>query len=130
MKNHRRLNDITMRKRRKVTVYSLLPIIVTQALEGKASLKVFRQNSAGGGKFPDIARQELPSFFPSIVKASGMENAMQCCLNLSLSLFENSCQDIPGTMDYAALQGYLWPDILYSSKQPRVTIGNHQGGGI
>ena len=32
MKEHRRLNDITVRKRRKVTVHSLLPVIVTQAV--------------------------------------------------------------------------------------------------
>jgi transposase len=32
MKNHRRLNNITVRRRRKVTVHSLLPVIVTQAV--------------------------------------------------------------------------------------------------
>jgi len=32
MKNHRRLNNITVRRRRKVTVHSLIPIIVTQAV--------------------------------------------------------------------------------------------------
>jgi transposase len=32
MKNHRRLNNITVRKRRKVTVHSLIPVIVTQAM--------------------------------------------------------------------------------------------------
>jgi transposase len=32
MKNHRRLNNITVRRRRKVTVHSLIPIIVTQAM--------------------------------------------------------------------------------------------------
>jgi transposase len=31
MKNHRRLNNITVRCRRKVTVHSLIPVIVTQA---------------------------------------------------------------------------------------------------
>ena len=32
MKNHRRLNNITVRQRRKVTVHSLIPVIVTQAV--------------------------------------------------------------------------------------------------
>jgi transposase len=32
MKNHRRLNNITVRRRRKVTVHSLIPVIVTQAV--------------------------------------------------------------------------------------------------
>ncbi len=32
MKNHRRLNNITVRSRHKVTVHSLIPIIVTQAV--------------------------------------------------------------------------------------------------
>jgi transposase len=32
MKNHRRLNNITVRHRRKVTVHSLIPVIVTQAM--------------------------------------------------------------------------------------------------
>jgi hypothetical protein len=32
MKNHRRLNNITVRCRRKVTVHSLIPVIVTQAM--------------------------------------------------------------------------------------------------
>jgi transposase len=32
MKNHRRLNNITVRLRRKVTVHSLIPVIVTQAM--------------------------------------------------------------------------------------------------
>ena len=32
MKNHRRLNDITVRHIRKVTIHSLIPIIVTQAV--------------------------------------------------------------------------------------------------
>ncbi len=32
MKNHRRLNNITVRHRRKVTVHSLIPVIVTQAV--------------------------------------------------------------------------------------------------
>jgi len=32
MKNHRRLNNITVRSRRKVTVHCLIPIIVTQAV--------------------------------------------------------------------------------------------------
>ncbi|MBA7635899.1 hypothetical protein ES703_43508 [subsurface metagenome] len=32
MKNHKRLNNITVRRRRKVTVHSLIPIIVTQAM--------------------------------------------------------------------------------------------------
>lgn len=32
MKNHRRLNNITVRSRRKVTVHSLIPVIVTQAM--------------------------------------------------------------------------------------------------
>jgi transposase len=32
MKNHRRLNDITVRRRRKVIVHSLIPVIVTQAV--------------------------------------------------------------------------------------------------
>ena len=32
MKNHRRLNNITVRSRRKVTVHSLIPVIVTQAV--------------------------------------------------------------------------------------------------
>lgn len=32
MKNHRRLNNITVRRRRKVTVHSLIPVIVTQAM--------------------------------------------------------------------------------------------------
>ena len=31
MKNHRRLNNVTVRRKRKITVHSLLPIIVTQA---------------------------------------------------------------------------------------------------
>ena len=31
MKNHRRLNDITVRSRRRVTIHSLIPVIVTQA---------------------------------------------------------------------------------------------------
>jgi len=32
MKNHRRLNNVTVRSRQKVTIHSLLPIIVTQAV--------------------------------------------------------------------------------------------------
>ncbi len=32
MKGHRRLNNITVRRKRKVTVHSLIPIIVTQAM--------------------------------------------------------------------------------------------------
>ena len=32
MKNHRRLNNITVRQHRKVTVHSLIPVIVTQAV--------------------------------------------------------------------------------------------------
>ena len=32
MKNHRRLNNITVRRRRKVTVHCLIPVIVTQAM--------------------------------------------------------------------------------------------------
>ena len=32
MKNHRRLNDITVEHSRKVTVHSLIPVIVTQAM--------------------------------------------------------------------------------------------------
>lgn len=32
MKNHRRLNNVTVRRRRKVTVHSLIPVIVTQAM--------------------------------------------------------------------------------------------------
>jgi transposase len=32
MKSHRRLNNITVRRRRKVTVHSLIPVIVTQAV--------------------------------------------------------------------------------------------------
>ena len=32
MKNYRRLNNITVRRRRRVTVHSLLPVIVTQAM--------------------------------------------------------------------------------------------------
>ena len=32
MKNHRCLNNITVRRRRKVTVHSLIPVIVTQAM--------------------------------------------------------------------------------------------------
>ena len=32
MKNHRRLNNITVRRRRKVTIHSLIPVIVTQAM--------------------------------------------------------------------------------------------------
>ncbi len=32
MKNHRRLNNITVRRRRRVTVHSLIPVIVTQAM--------------------------------------------------------------------------------------------------
>ena len=32
MKNHRRLNNITVRWRRKVTVHRLIPVIVTQAM--------------------------------------------------------------------------------------------------
>lgn len=32
MKNHRRLNDITVRRKRRVTIHSLIPIIVTQAV--------------------------------------------------------------------------------------------------
>jgi transposase len=32
MKDHRRLNNITVRRRRKVTVHSLIPVIVTQAV--------------------------------------------------------------------------------------------------
>jgi len=32
MKNHRRLNNITVRHRRKVTIHSLIPVIVTQAV--------------------------------------------------------------------------------------------------
>lgn len=32
LKNHRRLNNITVRRRRKVTVHSLIPVIVTQAV--------------------------------------------------------------------------------------------------
>ena len=32
MKNHRRLNNVTVRHRRKVTVHSLIPVIVTQAV--------------------------------------------------------------------------------------------------
>jgi len=32
MKNHRRLNNITVRRRRKVTIHSLIPVIVTQAV--------------------------------------------------------------------------------------------------
>ena len=32
MENHRRLNNITVRRRRKVTVHSLLPVIVMQAM--------------------------------------------------------------------------------------------------
>ncbi|MFC1990417.1 transposase [Chloroflexota bacterium] len=32
MKSHRRLNNVTVRRRRKVSVHSLLPVIVTQAM--------------------------------------------------------------------------------------------------
>ncbi|MBA7544788.1 hypothetical protein ES705_37149 [subsurface metagenome] len=32
LKNHRRLNNITVRQKRKVTVHSLIPVIVTQAM--------------------------------------------------------------------------------------------------
>ena len=32
MKNHKRLNNITLRRRRKVTIHSLIPVIVTQAM--------------------------------------------------------------------------------------------------
>jgi hypothetical protein len=32
MKNHRRLNKITVRRRLKVTIHSLIPVIVTQAM--------------------------------------------------------------------------------------------------
>ena len=32
MKNHRRLNNITVRRRHKVTIHSLIPLIVTQAM--------------------------------------------------------------------------------------------------